>query len=361
MILGIEALHINLEHITGIERYLLLALEALDTVNSTEKYIDKIIIFTKKPTAFGEYENITIQNWSINDEGLSMAVNRSGVDLLHCTFVPVEADVRCPVIYTLHDIGRYIYPEFMDRDLMKLHIDMLQKLLDEGKCTVTTVTKASKKQIEEILHLDEKIVYSARLYPSRDFKERLNKLKDNGLDKSIRDSETPFFLVVGCFIPTKNVVTIIRSFERVSQTKKYKDHKLIIVGKEGWDTEAEKLALKVKGVVRLKDVSDEQLLDLYKKCEAFISASLIEGFGLPVIEAASFGKTIICSDIPPYREILKNKGIFFEKGNVGDLTNKLMENDLREKDYSDVIEEFNAENMGKELINSYKETIKLIG
>ena len=122
MVLGIEALHVNMESITGIERYLLLVLEALNAVNTEdEKKIDRVIIFAKNKLRLEKYCTFDIEITNIGTRTLVECVNGSEVDILHCTFVPVEVGVNCPVIYTLHDVGRYLYPEFMDRELMEKH------------------------------------------------------------------------------------------------------------------------------------------------------------------------------------------------------------------------------------------------
>ena len=44
----------------------------------------------------------------------------------------------------------------------------------------------------------------------------------------------------------------------------------------------------------------------------FISPSLYEGFGMPIIEAEAAGLTIACSNILVFREVANNKCIFFD-------------------------------------------------
>ena len=58
-------------------------------------------------------------------------------------------------------------------------------------------------------------------------------------------------------------------------------------------------------------INDGELSRLYKDCEAYVSASFIEGFGLPVLEALSHGARCICSDIPVYRELFSGSVEFF--------------------------------------------------
>lgn len=360
MVLGIEALHVKMESITGIERYLLLVLEALDSVNKeNEKKIDRVIIFANNKFGLEKYSNLEVEILDIGSRPLVECVNESDVDIIHCTFVPVEVGVNCPVIYTLHDVGRYLYPEFMDRTLMEKHIGMLNELIAAKKCTLTTVSKASKKKIIEVLNIDEHKVYTARLYPSQEFRRRVLDEK-NFIDSDEIKKLQPFFLVVGCFIPTKNVKTVIKAFQYIKKMDKYKNHSLVIVGKQGWDYDVEKMAKEIAGVIRLSNVSDNELLSLYKTCQIFISASLIEGFGLPVVEAAYLRRPVICSDIEPYREILGKQGTYFSPENEMELVEKIESCCNIDVDYSSELDKFTAENMGKELLLSYINTIYLI-
>ena len=50
----------------------------------------------------------------------------------------------------------------------------------------------------------------------------------------------------------------------------------------------------------------EELLTYYKRCDGLLFPSEIETFGLPLIEAAIFGKPIVASNLPFAKEVLKN-------------------------------------------------------
>ncbi|MCA8949578.1 MAG: glycosyltransferase [Planctomycetes bacterium] len=50
-------------------------------------------------------------------------------------------------------------------------------------------------------------------------------------------------------------------------------------------------------------VSEREKAELLSICRAVVACSLYEGFGLPVLEALAHGAPLICSDIPPHREI----------------------------------------------------------
>ena len=63
---------------------------------------------------------------------------------------------------------------------------------------------------------------------------------------------------------------------------------------------------------------------MYKNCSLFIFPSIYEGFGIPILEAMSFNKKIILSNIDPFKEIIKfNKKTFFDPSNPSDIANKI--------------------------------------
>ena len=70
-------------------------------------------------------------------------------------------------------------------------------------------------------------------------------------------------------------------------------------------------------------VSDEDLRLLYKKARVFVFPSLFEGFGLPVLEAMACKCPVICSDIPPLREISNGNAFYFNPNSLADLIDKI--------------------------------------
>lgn len=60
-----------------------------------------------------------------------------------------------------------------------------------------------------------------------------------------------------------------------------------------------------RGLVRFVGfIPDAQLAWLYRHASAFVFMSLDEGFGIPALEAMTFGTPVVASDIPVFREIL---------------------------------------------------------
>jgi glycosyltransferase involved in cell wall biosynthesis len=51
------------------------------------------------------------------------------------------------------------------------------------------------------------------------------------------------------------------------------------------------------------DISDSEVLDRYRQCDAVVFCSTYEGFGMPIIEANAIGRPVVTSDIEPLRSI----------------------------------------------------------
>lgn len=107
--------------------------------------------------------------------------------------------------------------------------------------------------------------------------------------------DKPFFYTIGDFIERKNYESIINMMKLI------KDFNLIISGNNNkqYGEDIKKL-IKVNGltdqVFLTGKVTDEGKQFYMKNCTAFLFPSLKEGFGLPPVEAMSFGKPTFLSD-----------------------------------------------------------------
>jgi glycosyltransferase involved in cell wall biosynthesis len=63
-------------------------------------------------------------------------------------------------------------------------------------------------------------------------------------------------------------------------------------------------------------VGDAQLAWLYRQAALFVFLSLDEGFGMPCLEALHFGTPVLASDIPVFREILRDQAWYADPHSV---------------------------------------------
>ncbi|MHC4578718.1 MAG: glycosyltransferase family 4 protein [Planctomycetota bacterium] len=109
----------------------------------------------------------------------------------------------------------------------------------------------------------------------------------------------PYALSVGTLEPRKNHPRLIRAFLRSGV-----DADLLLAGGHGWlydevyAAAADHARIKILG-----HVPEERLRRLLAGADAILYPSLLEGFGLPVLEGMAAGKPVLTSDRDPMREV----------------------------------------------------------
>ena len=73
----------------------------------------------------------------------------------------------------------------------------------------------------------------------------------------------------------------------------------------------------------LRNLSDFEVKCVYKLCNLFVFPSSYEGFGIPPLEAMAAGCPLVLSDIPVFREITENRGIYFSHDDSESIANSV--------------------------------------
>jgi glycosyltransferase involved in cell wall biosynthesis len=103
-----------------------------------------------------------------------------------------------------------------------------------------------------------------------------------------------------------------------------KNVKLYIIGKQFKVFSTLKLQKEItKSVIFTGYLDESKLKDMYKKALFLIYPSLYEGFGLPPIEAMSFGCPVIASDIPAIHEICESAVLYTDPLSIEDMITKM--------------------------------------
>lgn len=125
--------------------------------------------------------------------------------------------------------------------------------------------------------------------------------------KSFRYAHTggaPYFLHVGRRNYYKNFRTILEGYLAIAG--KTDRHLLVVGGENGFPDDLAHMVFRAgaeKKVNILPYVSDADLRIAYAASDGFLSASLGEGFGIPLLEALASGAKPVVSDIPVYHEV----------------------------------------------------------
>lgn len=220
---------------------------------------------------------------------------------------PLLTGSRVANVVTIHDVMPLRFPDLysnLDRYLFNLFASIAVK----RRYTIITVSDFSKSEI-----LD--------LYPSAIVEVIFNGTTALPVDHSGEKSRDPYLLCVGNWKPHKNISFAIRAFKLAKERGWISSNiKLIVAGKVKGLRQADSSLLQMYGrepdIKFVEHPSDSKLGRLYQDCLALIAPSRYEGFGLPILEAMHFNKPIVCSDIPPFREIADNTVEYFDVEDV---------------------------------------------
>lgn len=133
----------------------------------------------------------------------------------------------------------------------------------------------------------------------------------------------PTILMVGTVEPRKGYEAAIAAFDQLWRSR-CDAPDLVMVGKPGWKTDRLQRDLRSHPEFgrRLRwfdQMSDEGLCLLYDACRGLLMASYGEGWGLPMLEAATHRRYVLARDLPVFREQgLSNVIYFSDKSGLGE-------------------------------------------
>ncbi|OUV02318.1 MAG: hypothetical protein CBC42_05880 [Betaproteobacteria bacterium TMED82] len=141
---------------------------------------------------------------------------------------------------------------------------------------------------------------------------------------------SPYVVFVGSDDFHKNIDIILEVF----RSDELGNLKLVLVGDNKSAGERCKKFINKDNVIFLGKISDAEVAKVISNAKALLCPSLLEGFGLPPLEAALHGVPSICSNRPALNEVLKNAAIFVEPTNISSwrqqIRRVISDSDLRE-------------------------------
>jgi glycosyltransferase involved in cell wall biosynthesis len=144
-----------------------------------------------------------------------------------------------------------------------------------------------------------------------------------------------YLIYVGSEDPRKNLVTLVRALAQVR--RELPEVELIKAGRSH-DEEARQCLVELAaqlGVLQaihfLEDVPEEHLPQLYNLAELYVTPSLYEGFGFPLLEAMACGTPVVYADAGSLPEIAGSAGMAVAPTNADSLAGGLLSL-LRQRD-----------------------------
>lgn len=249
---------------------------------------------------------------------LSIDVGES-VDVMHWTYVAPLHARNVSNIYTIHDIIPLTHPETTNFDLAQ-YKRLVETCVSRADL-LCTVSESSKEAIEEYFPgARGKLVNTGQ--PVRISRPaNLNVLKFFDLQPQ------GYLLAVGAIEPKKNIPRLVQAYLDSGV-----DLPLVIVGPKAWMSDTElnlvtslhaQSCLARKAIRYLGYQSRDVVDSLIDGASLLCMLSLVEGYGLPMMEAVALGTPVLASDIPVFREIAGNAIDFVDAKNTEAIASKL--------------------------------------
>jgi glycosyltransferase involved in cell wall biosynthesis len=249
--------------------------------------------------------------------------------------LPIKAKKMIVTIYDVNHLANPIYFSFLKRIWAKiLYINAAKK-----SNIILTISEFSKSEIIKYLKVEEQKIEIVSCGVNPNFslitasKETLSSLPNK------------YFLFVGNVKPHKNLITLLKAYNKLNARVK-QEYKLVILGKmEGFVTNDNQIFKYIENnnlssfVHFTGYISDSEVPSIYKNATIFVFPSLYEGFGLPILEAMVCEVPVISSNKASLPEVGGNAVLYFEPLNENSLAeliiqltgNKEMQLDLIEK------------------------------
>ena len=191
------------------------------------------------------------------------------------------------IVSTVHDLYFRVIPELLPR-AQRLFLSTLVPFCCRRSTHVVTTSASTMRDL-------------ASFYP--DLTNRItvipmaNRLTaPSTLPDAVTTDREPFVLIVAALTGNKNVDALIDAMYLVRQ--RHPELTLVHVGRDpdGRLAKAIKRHDAAKWVESRTGISDDDIVELYRRCLCVAIPSLYEGFGLPLLEAQAFGAPVIASD-----------------------------------------------------------------
>ena len=236
------------------------------------------------------------------------------------------------VVSFFHDLIPLTHSNFCDQGYVKDSKRFLSKILFFSE--IICNSKSTADELKAFLAENPKVKRNPNLKISysllgSDFSS-LKKIESKSSANSFGFEKPKInFLMVSTVEPRKMYTQAVKAFDLLWE--KGLPVNLWIVGRRGWRSEKtfklieENPHFSRNLIWYSNGISDDELSNLYEKCDVVLFASIAEGFGLAVAEGAYFKKPLILRDIPVFREIAGDNAFYFSGTEAEALSAKIEE------------------------------------
>ena len=224
---------------------------------------------------------------------LPALLRQLNADVLHSSVAAVPLRSPCATIATAHDLP-YLHPEL--DEATSVWRQLTTRLSLRSATRIVVPSSMTRRDVEQLLGKRcpqvDLVPHGTATGPEPD--QTATRARHGG------------FLVLGDHRPRKNGARLLAAHQ-LAQTRCDDLPALQFIGPpDRYVTEAAKQGL-------------------LQSCRALVHVSLFEGFGMPVLEGLAQGAPVLCSDLPPHREIAGDCALYADPQSVESIATALVQ------------------------------------
>lgn len=260
-------------------------------------------------------------------------------------------------IVTVHDVIFRLFPQHyavLDREIYHMKTKHALKIADH----VVATSQSTANDLMQLYGLEQEklsVVYqTCGLAHWKSYsKEELQKFAHQ------KKLPSQFILYVSSFQTRKNHLQLLKGLKATKQ----KDIVLVLAGKRGETlTQCHQFVMEHNlsaQVLILNDLQNAELPLLYRCANAFIYPSMVEGFGIPLIEAACADLPIAINDIPVFNELAPASAIRYAAEDENSVAGALLQlQKSSKKPYGNYLNAFQTQFASKRMFEIYQSCFK---
>jgi glycosyltransferase involved in cell wall biosynthesis len=248
-------------------------------------------------------------------------------DVAHFPCSLLGRGIPCATVVTINDLMWLEQPELVDarplwRRLRQSYYQLGMRWAIQQATRIITISQATADRVIARVPEASRKVRVTPLAVSRSFRVAADQNMATSRAAALIGSNAPFYLVVGKNEPYKGHELALAAFAEGAAP----DELLVMVQRtssgRGLARRASELGIRDR-VLWLPDLALPDLITLLQAARALLQPSLVEGFGLPALEAINCGCPVIASDTPALVEVLAGAGLHAAVGSAAALAREI--------------------------------------
>lgn len=339
MRIGIDGRYIQ-DHFPGIGRYtynLACELPAVDPANEYVLYIDTAQTNSRFDLGALSTPNLTIVPVAApvfsprTQTTLPLQLAQDRLDLFHSPYYVMPYLLPCPTVVTMYDLNSARHPETLPSRRSRYAFKIATWLAIRASKAILTISFFAKRDLMDFYQVPPEKITVTYLAADPRYRSGIANHPRAAMIAQKYGLPSRYALYVGINKPLKNLVRLVEAWARLVERGRWNESdtgvRLVLAGQEDRRFPEVRDRVSQLGLERhvqfLGAIDEEDQPYLYTRAELFVFPSLLEGFGLPVVEAMACGVPVVCSNSSSLPEVVGDAAVTFDPLNVGAMADAL--------------------------------------